>query len=55
MTRGQWQTLFGVAAAVVAFLLVQTDVMLPPLIKVALGATNVALAVLRPGGDPPDA
>ena len=31
------------ASLVVAFLLGQPDVVLPPLVKVALGATNVAL------------
>ena len=48
MTENQWRTAFGVTAAVVAFLLVQGDVALDPIVKVALGAVAVALAVLNP-------
>lgn len=35
-------------AAVVSFLLVQTDVALDPAVKVALGAVAVALAAINP-------
>jgi hypothetical protein len=42
------RTLVGIAAAVVAYLLVQTEVPLDPIAKVALGAISVALAVLSP-------
>lgn len=38
----------GVAAAVVAYLLVQTEVPLDPIVNVALGAIAVGLAVLSP-------
>ncbi len=48
MSENTWRTIFGVAAAVVAFLLVQTDVELLPVVKVALGAVAVGLAVLNP-------
>lgn len=51
MTRGRWQALFAAIAAVVTFLLIQTDVALEPIVKVALGAINVALATIRPGGE----
>jgi len=47
LSNVQWRTLFGVAAAVVAYLLIQTDVPLGPIVKVALGATSVALAVIK--------
>ena len=48
MTNTAWRTLFGAAAAVVAFLLVQTDVTLEPIVRVTLGAIAVALAVINP-------
>ena len=48
MTDNRWRVLFGTAAAVVAFLLVQTDVPLDPIAKVTLGAIAVALAVINP-------
>lgn len=48
MTNAQWKMLFGAAAAVVAFLLVQTDVALDPVARVALGCVAVALAVVNP-------
>ena len=35
-------------AAVVAYLLVQTDVMFDPLVRVLLGAVSVALAAVNP-------
>jgi len=47
MSNRTWRTLFGVAAAVVAFLLIQTDVVLDPILKVALGAAAVGLAVIQ--------
>lgn len=48
MTNTAWRTLFGAAAAVVAFLLVQTDMPLDPFVKVTLGCIAVALAVVNP-------
>lgn len=53
MTTNQWRLILGGATAVVAFLLVQTDVPLDPLAKVALGAINVFLAVFKTTGDEP--
>jgi len=47
MSNGKWRTLIGVATAVVAFLLIQPDVALPPIVKVALGAIAVGLAVVN--------
>lgn len=48
MTETQWKTLFGAIAAVCSFLLVQTDVVVPPVAKVILGCVLVALAVVNP-------
>lgn len=48
MSNNAWRTVFGVAAAVVAYLLIQTDVPLDPIVKVVLGAMSVSLAVLNP-------
>jgi hypothetical protein len=48
LTTGQWQTILVVAAVVVNFLLVQTDVPLDPVVKLVLGALNVAFAALSP-------
>lgn len=48
MTDNMWRTLFGVVAAVCAFLLAQPDVPLEPVAKVALGAIIVALSVVNP-------
>lgn len=42
------QTIFGVTAAVVAFLLAQQDVPLDPIAKVILGAISVGVAVANP-------
>lgn len=53
MTATQWKFILGGATAVVAFLLVQTDVPLDPLVKVALGALNVFLAVFKTGEPAP--
>jgi hypothetical protein len=55
MTNGRWRTLFGVLAAVVAYLLIQTDVPLEPWAKVVLGALSVALAVIKAPDPEPDA
>lgn len=52
MTNTRWRSLFGVAAAVVAYLLIQTDVPLDPIAKVVLGALSVALAVIKAPEDP---
>ncbi len=48
MTNFYWKTIFGAAAAVVAFLLVQDDLLFDPIARVVLGAIAVALAVLNP-------
>lgn len=48
LTATEWRTVITVAAAVVAYLLVQTDVPLEGWFKVALGATAVALAAVSP-------
>lgn len=42
------QTIFGITAAVVAFLLAQQDVTLDPIVKVVLGAIAVGVAVANP-------
>lgn len=58
MTEKQWQAVLGVAAAIITFLLMQPDVVLPPWVKVILGAANVGIAVLAPNklaGDEGDA
>ena len=44
----QWKVVVAIAAAVVAYLLTQPDVPLPPIGKVVLGVITVALAVLDP-------
>jgi hypothetical protein len=48
VTDNTWKVIFGAAAAVVAFLLVQQDVPLEPIVRVTLGAIAVALAVINP-------
>ncbi len=48
MTANLWRLLFGAIGAVVAFLLVQQDVSLDPLVRVVLGSIAVALAVINP-------
>jgi hypothetical protein len=48
LTENQWKTLLGAVAAVCGFLLTQSDVTVPPLLKVTLGAVIVALAVINP-------
>lgn len=54
MTENRWRTLFGVVAAVCAFLLIQSDVPLEGWTKVLVGAVSVAVAVIAPpkGGAP---
>lgn len=47
MTSNQWKLLLGGITAVVAFLLVQTDIALDPAVRVALGAAAVFLAVFK--------
>jgi len=44
----QIRIVFAAIAAVCAFLLVQTDVALDPIVKVIVGAVIVALAVINP-------
>ena len=48
MTNNQWRTLFGAVAAISSYALTQSDVVIPPLVKFALGAILVALAVINP-------
>jgi len=50
VTNNVWKVIFGAAAAAIAFLLVQGDVTFDPIVKVALGAIAVVLAVLNPPG-----
>jgi hypothetical protein len=47
MTNQRWRLIFGTAAAVIAYLLIQTDVPLDPIVKVVLGAASVALAFIK--------
>lgn len=47
---GLWTTVFGIVAAVDAYLLIQSDIALDPVAKVVLGALAVALAVLKTPG-----
>lgn len=52
MTENRWRALFAVTAAVCSFLLVQPEVTAIPVLAIALGAVNVAVAALRaPEGD----
>lgn len=58
MTKNRARAIAGVLQAVIAFLLVtQSDVVIPPLAKVILGAVSVALATVDWGalfdGTPP--
>ena len=48
LTAREWNVVITVLAAVVAYLLVQSDVDFPPGVDVLLGAAAVALAALRP-------
>lgn len=48
ISESQARLIVAVIAAVVAYLLVQPDVVLSPVVKVALGAVSVGLAVLSP-------
>ncbi|HSW42948.1 MAG TPA: hypothetical protein VLM76_10605 [Patescibacteria group bacterium] len=48
ITETRVKVVLGAIAAVAAYLLVQTDVALEPVLRVALGAVIVALAVLNP-------
>jgi len=45
-----WRTLFGVVSGVVAYLLIQTEVPLDPVAKVALGAISIAVTVVKTPG-----
>lgn len=47
MTSTRWRTLFAVTAAVCSFLLVQPEVTAIPILAIALGAANVAVAAIR--------
>lgn len=48
ITEAQVRIALAAVAAVCAFLLVQPDVAIPPVLKVVLGAIIVALAVINP-------
>lgn len=48
LTDTQFRTLLAALAAVCSFVLAQPDVAVSPLVKVALGAVVVALAVINP-------
>lgn len=41
-----WTTLAAIASVVIPYLLIQTDVPLPPLVKVIITAANLGLVVL---------
>ena len=56
-TTRQWQTIFAMLAAITTFALatpLHPDFTLSPATAFVLGCVNVALAVVRPGGDPGD-
>ena len=48
ITETQVRVALAAIAAVCSFLLVQSDVVIPDLLKVVLGAVIVALAVINP-------
>jgi hypothetical protein len=48
LTTNQWRTAFGALAALASFLLVQTDIIVPPFAKVVLGGLLVVLAAVNP-------
>jgi membrane protein YqaA with SNARE-associated domain len=48
ISEAQARVALAAVAAVCAFLLVQPDVAIPPILKVVLGAIIVALAVINP-------
>jgi len=48
MSENQWKTAFGAVAAVAAFVLSQSDVVVPAWAKLFLGGLIVALAVINP-------
>lgn len=48
LSETQVRLVLAAVAAVCSFLLVQTDVVVPPILKVVLGAIIVALAVINP-------
>ena len=48
ITEAQVRIVLAAIAAVCSFLLVQSDVVVPDLLKVVLGAVIVALAVINP-------
>ena len=52
MTSNQWKLLLGGTSAVIAYLLVQTDLTFEPWAKVLLGAASVFLAVFKTGEAP---
>jgi dipeptide/tripeptide permease len=47
MSGRQWQIVFGTVNAVCAFLLIQSDVPLNPVLKVALGAVVAGIGFVR--------
>ena len=48
ISEAQVRVALAAIAAVCSFLLVQPDVVIPPILKVVLGAVIVALAVINP-------
>ena len=51
MTNQQWRIAYGAIATACAFLLIQTDVVLDPLVKMLVGLTSVVVAYIKA---PPD-
>ena len=51
MTNHRWRLIFGAGAALVAYLLIQTDVPLDPIAKVVLGGISVVLAFIKAPAD----
>lgn len=44
----QWRTIFAAVALACAYLLVQNDVVVPPIVKLAAGLLNAILAAVNP-------
>jgi hypothetical protein len=47
-----WTTLAAIASVVIPYLLIQTDVAVPPIVKVLLTAANLALVVIARTSNP---
>ena len=48
LSENQWRTVFGSAALVISYLLVQEDVPIEGWFKVILGGLNILVAALSP-------